>query len=733
MLGGLDYRTLRALAKRGIDDFVFVTDPVYGARGDGVTDDSAAIQAAIDANKGKTIIIPNGTFIHAGILLDGSSYNDTQIYCYGELKLRARVGAEDNFGGAYVGLILKDCDNVGLHYRGHGNRANQPDAGDAHLVGIAGASNVRIPVFHIREIRGDGMYISQSSWTSNSTVPEDIHIGEFLAKNSADDGRNALSVISVNRLTVDSFKSIKVGGTVASTLMPGGLDIEPNQAYHTVDDVEIGNLYVVSGGNTGLAILGQPITSDVVGDWNMNRVTIGQAVVKLTGATGFPIIRRAFDVKANLKLTPTGTVKRGIDLNWLDRPHLNIVARGVDQGIVAGESADSWISDFLINVDIYGYAGQGLQAVGVRRGRFTGRIYGATSAVNTFAIRTRSSGRGITQTGVVYAIDAPYDGNNVRAFRNETGDTVAYDKTYAADCDWQGYSSFSVQCDASIPTRNIRGRNHVAQTSAPANGAWVAGDEVRNDSTNGGFVAGWKCIASGAPGTWQPINFVGAAQAVSLFDDFLGDVLADQWNGRVGSDPQCVTPGILANQLRGIARMTTGDDAAGTMAVNGVQIESALNWRAAQGGLVFEVRLSLSAITGVAVFVGLTDQAAALEIPFELAAGDALTSNATDAVGVLFDTNADTDNWWLVGVDSDVDAAKENSGVAPVAVTPETWRIEVSTAGVATFYRNGTQVGSAMVAAVTPGTGLTPVIAACSRGAASRSIDFDYLLVQNLR
>jgi len=51
------------------------------------------------------------------------------------------------------------------------------------------------------------------------------------------------------------------------------------------------------------------------------------------------------------------------------------------------------------------------------------------------------------------------------------------------------------------------------------------------------------------------------------------------------------------------------------MAVNGVQIESGLNYKANAGGLVFEAKVNLSAITAVSLFVGLTDQTAALEAP----------------------------------------------------------------------------------------------------------------------
>lgn len=220
---------------------------------------------------------------------------------------------------------------------------------------------------------------------------------------------------------------------------------------------------------------------------------------------------------------------------------------------------------------------------------------------------------------------------------------------------------------------------------------------------------------------------------VSLFDDFLGDLIVDEWGSAVGSDPQVVAPAISV-AARGMLRMTTGDDAAASMAVNGVQLHSALNWQANQNGLVAEFRLKLSAITNVSVFIGLTDQVAALEIPIQSAASsDTLTANADNAVGVMFDTAMSTDNWWLVGVAATVKATAQNSAVAPVAATYETWRIELSSAGVATFYRNGAAIGTAMSGAVTATTPLTPVVAAFSLAAASRNIDADYILVEAIR
>ena len=246
-----------------------------------------------------------------------------------------------------------------------------------------------------------------------------------------------------------------------------------------------------------------------------------------------------------------------------------------------------------------------------------------------------------------------------------------------------------------------------------------------------------------APGQWCEAEYTGTTWIITAFgdlrpnlsamvelrDDFLGEEINGyHWQSLIGSDEECRQATVLADQNGGVARLTTGNDAAATMAVNGVQLQSRLNWKASNGGMVWECKVALDAITAVALFVGLTDQVAALEMPFTLT-GAALTSNATNAVGVLFDTDATVDDWWLVGVAADIDAAKEDAGVAPVAATFETWRIELSATGTATFCRNGTVIGSVMTAAVTGSALLTPVVAAFARGAASRNVDVDLLAI----
>lgn len=232
----------------------------------------------------------------------------------------------------------------------------------------------------------------------------------------------------------------------------------------------------------------------------------------------------------------------------------------------------------------------------------------------------------------------------------------------------------------------------------------------------GGFLAGDH-------GSQSSMHSLGR---VVLFDDFFGDVLAQPWDSEVGTDAQVVAPATSA-AVGGMIRMTAGDDAAASMAANGVQLHSELNWYANKTNLVMDARVKLSAITSVSVFVGFTDQVSALEMPIHSAASaNTITTNATDAVGLFFDTSMTDDSWWAAGVKADTDATHATTSTAPVAGTYQRLRIEADSSGNAIMYIDGVRKAS-VTNAVTATVGLTPVIAVFSRTTATRSVDVDYI------
>jgi hypothetical protein len=261
----------------------------------------------------------------------------------------------------------------------------------------------------------------------------------------------------------------------------------------------------------------------------------------------------------------------------------------------------------------------------------------------------------------------------------------------------------------------------------------IVGNQVGLAGSNS--VAAKQLIARGgvAVGDYGLQFRLGSPGFVCLDDDFLGDVIADQWNYVEGTDTTTADGAIVAAK-GGVLRLTGGDSTGG-MAADGAVLNSELNWYASQDGLLMLARVKLASIASVSCFIGFTDTKA-LEAPIQCQAGsgDTVLTNATDAVGFMFDTSMTTDNWWLTGVANDVDATIQNIGVAPVADTYEWLGVMVNSSGSATFFRNGLQVGTSMSGAVTPSVALTPHISIWPRSAvAGKTMDIDRIHVSAVR
>ena len=311
-----------------------------------------------------------------------------------------------------------------------------------------------------------------------------------------------------------------------------------------------------------------------------------------------------------------------------------------------------------------------------------------------------------------------------------------------ADIYCQGDSIEFLQCDttsvvdfavASSLCKLIGGEHQSIVIDAGARATRIERARYNRLNTGGTYSdSGVGTVVTGLI-NFAELNELPQRRTATLSDDFFGAALSGVWATRRGSDGAAALPVAGQSVDGGIVRAVTGAGAGASMAVNGTQLDlGALQWTPSNGGLQIEFRVRASAIANLCWFIGLTDQISALEIPFTLS-GETLAAAADDSVGVLFDTDATVDNWWMVGVAATVLATKQNSGVAPVANTWETWRIEVSSSGVATFYRNGAAIGTAMAGATAPGTKLTPVMAAFSRAAASVSVDMDYIDVNERR
>lgn len=224
-------------------------------------------------------------------------------------------------------------------------------------------------------------------------------------------------------------------------------------------------------------------------------------------------------------------------------------------------------------------------------------------------------------------------------------------------------------------------------------------------------------------------------------DDLWGQPATEaegQWTLNSGVDAQALDPAPDTAQAQGVWALVTGN-ADGTVANDGSQMVWSgvpLRLDSLGGNAYIEARIRIkSAVTDVSVNFGLTD-ATGLEEPFTIGGGDAITSVATDAVCFVYDTGADTDQWFGCAVDSDTDdTGNGTTGTAPTADTWQILGIEVSNDGATIeFYINGTSVHSLSGAAgVGADVVLYPTVVACSTTTTSKTVDVDWVRVEAVR
>ena len=230
--------------------------------------------------------------------------------------------------------------------------------------------------------------------------------------------------------------------------------------------------------------------------------------------------------------------------------------------------------------------------------------------------------------------------------------------------------------------------------------------------------------------TKQPI----VATAITHMDDFLGDTVLALYTEINGSDGQAVQ--AIQEEQFGVYEITSGD--VGDTDANDLEaMYLSLEWQADQGALIFETRLHLDTdVTTTQLCVGFTDDVSTAEVAFTIGGSDVVTTVADDAVMFCFDTRADTDEWFALGV-AGTTAATGNgaTGVAPVGDVNQTLRIEIDDGGAdCRFYIDGTLVGTLTANCITVTDLLAPGFVISSAATAdSNTVDIDYMFAAAAR
>ena len=269
-----------------IDSSVVVSVKQHGAKGDGVTDDTAAFTSAIAAlGACGTLYVPNGKY-----LVDGAVNLVSNMAIVGGANVE--IIRKPNALNVYEVLALHNVENVvvsNLIVRGERATHTGTEGEWGNVVSMKGAKNVRIENCLIADGWGDGVYIG----TGNEGC-ENISIINCEIENNR---RNGVSVVNVEHLHIKGCTVSNTQGTSPQM----AIDFEGNTAdegalYAVIEDcVFRDNKFGVGTGNGSCAY-------DVI---VKNCTFYGQQGMSIAG-TENPEIDRTFHIKGCYFFTQYG-------------------------------------------------------------------------------------------------------------------------------------------------------------------------------------------------------------------------------------------------------------------------------------------------------------------------------------------------------------------------------------------------------------------------------------------
>lgn len=243
----------------------------YGAKGDGVTNDTTAIQTALNENS--TVCIPDGTYminVDTPLLLKS---NQTIT-----LSPNAVLKALPSSSGYNAVVRISGVSNVNITGgkiigERYGHQGTSGEWGMGIQV-IQGSNSIKISNITISDCWGDGIFLGDSPFVS------DINIDGVVCDNNR---RQGLSITDAKRVTINNSVFKNTNGT----LPEAGIDIEPD-ANQTSENIKIINTQCYGNKGSGLDLMG--ITGiiqgvEVTGSSMSDNANMGIRLVKASNLT----------------------------------------------------------------------------------------------------------------------------------------------------------------------------------------------------------------------------------------------------------------------------------------------------------------------------------------------------------------------------------------------------------------------------------------------------------------
>jgi len=506
-------------AQSKMRDVVSVKD--FGAVGDGVADDYAAIMAAINSEtygtgfyvSGPAVYFPPGTYYCSQTIQLKKS-----VRLYGDGSgLPSSSTATLKFPGGKTGIIVQRYNTID-------NTIQSPatTGGDASIIeGLRFIGGIGAP----------DVYGGHCIWLRARAVIRNVYIQSFTGNGLhivASSGAGGAAEGNANNFYVDTGRiqlcehGIFVDGADANAGYVGAVDVTSNRRWGVWDSSFLGNTYVaIHADSNGYYAAGGVSAFASFGGSSYQAAptaTASQLVTTQPGtnsAIWYPIAATSYAI-AWTGSQPAGTYRSGGPF-YTD----SLNARNVFLGcyVESGHGA-SWFSTTGISVGgSIGAVATGTDVQTNTVGMFVNTAFvtsKTSSAGKTVTITTGGDpGNGdvlqwnhsddtsawpwrLRRSGADYVIDNA----NLRTAAYITGQNTTL----------QFGSSATVPYLMGFPTIGLgsgfNARRQTTGSAAPTTGAWAQGDIVWNISPTSGGFAGWICTVAGTPGTWRTFGLI---------------------------------------------------------------------------------------------------------------------------------------------------------------------------------------------------------------------------------
>lgn len=469
----------------------------FGAVGDGVANDTAAVQAAIASNS--TVYLPAGTYllnflnVPSGTFLFGDGA--TTIIKPLNPDVRCALGADSGSASAFIeNITIRDIKFLG-------DVATVGFSEQKHLTSFNGVKNMLIENCHFVGFRGDGLYIGSGNLGNEERHNINVTVRSCFFDGVNKDNRNGISIIDGDGVLIDDCYFTRC----TRSNMPGAIDIEPDvNAYHIVRNITVNNCkFFDIGGNVGAISFFLPgVTYTVppeafiaqgnhIDTCTANGIFFGYSLVGgISEAThDFGVLFTDNYVLNSVRPFQINNAKCATIVN-------NVFNNSEQPALVGFNTANDNAIDVKIENNRFVKCGS-VGSVGLSIFKAT-RITISDNEFNDCGSGTPTS----------YAID--FDSGTSSSITISNNNFLAPTSKTAVAIQKEAGHTFT-------PQTNIFSNNRLGGltnsfdwrlgdvryfAAAPAAGAWVVGQYVYNSAPASGQPQGWVCTVSGTPGTW---------------------------------------------------------------------------------------------------------------------------------------------------------------------------------------------------------------------------------------